>query len=214
MTKYKTKVDIVYESLMKDITKGTYRPGDRLVMSQISKQYNVSDIPVREAIRNLESEGYVTIIANQGAVVNSFDIENLTSIIQIKAVLEGYATLQSIDYITPKLLGKLAQMNDQMRAAFADENHKKYSLLNMQFHMEIYSCIPNRELYSMIDGLWKKWSITKTVFGVAPDSAVQSITEHETIIAMLEGKNYGEIELFVRNHKLRAGNSLLERLPE
>ena len=59
MEKYKSKVDIIYDLLMTDIAKGVYRQDDRLVISQIARQNNVSDIPVREALRRLESEGYV-----------------------------------------------------------------------------------------------------------------------------------------------------------
>ena len=51
MTQYKSKVDIVYEGLMDGIAKGAYQQGDRLVISQISKQWQVSDIPVREVKR-------------------------------------------------------------------------------------------------------------------------------------------------------------------
>jgi DNA-binding GntR family transcriptional regulator len=213
MAKYKTKVEIVYEALIKDITKGTYKPGDRIVISQIAKLHNVSDIPVREALRNLESEGYITIIANQGAIINSFDKDKLASIFEIKAVLEGFAALKSIDYITPKILLKLKQINQVMYEMYAQGNHKKHSQLNIQFHLEMYSCIPNQELYKTIEDLWKKWSITRTVFGIVPESAHQSIEEHRKIIQMLEEKNYNEIEMYVRNHKLRAGAQLVANLP-
>ena len=77
MTQYKSKVDIVYEGLMEGIAEGAYQQGDRLVISQISKQWQVSDIPVREAVRRLESEGYVRIVANLGAVVCGIDLETL-----------------------------------------------------------------------------------------------------------------------------------------
>ena len=76
MTQYKSKVDIVYEGLMEGIAEGAYQQGDRLVISQISKQWQVSDIPVREAVRRLESEGYVRIVANQGAVVCEPDLSS------------------------------------------------------------------------------------------------------------------------------------------
>ena len=117
MEKYKSKVDIIYDLLMTDIAKGVYRQDDRLVISQIARQNNVSDIPVREALRRLESEGYVKISANQGATVCAFSIDRLLEIIRIKSVLEGYATRLSIDYVTPALLKKLRSLNGQMKKA-------------------------------------------------------------------------------------------------
>lgn len=212
MEKYKTKVDIVYETLLNEILNGAYKPGERLIISQISKRFNISDIPVREAIRNLESEGYVTIIANQGAVVNRFDEETLISIVQIKAVLEGYATLMSLKYITPEIIAELRALNEEMKQTYNDGEYNGYSKLNTRFHLEIYNCIPSRELYKMISDLWKKWSITKSVFDLVPESIQESIGEHDILIQMLEERNEKDIEMYVRNHKLRAGYRLIESL--
>lgn len=212
MKQYKSKVDIVYDGLMENIVKGVYKQGDRLVISQISTQWNVSDIPVREAIRRLESEGYVRIVANQGATICGFDKESITAVFQIKGVLEGYAARLSIDYMTPRVIQKLRQMNEQMKQAFAENNTKRYSQLNMQFHLRIYDCIPNKELYNMIAELWKKWGVTKTVFDLDPESAEISIREHEEIIRLIEEKQYDEVERCVRAHKFRAGNSMVAKL--
>ena len=85
MKQYKTKVDLIYDILIKDIESGRYKPGERLVISQISKNNEVSDIPVREAIRRLESEGYVQLNANYGPVVGDFSLDHLNQIFQIKA---------------------------------------------------------------------------------------------------------------------------------
>lgn len=57
MEKYKSKVDIIYDLLMTDIAKGVYRQDDRLVISQIARQNNVSDIPVREACAASRARG-------------------------------------------------------------------------------------------------------------------------------------------------------------
>lgn len=212
MTQYKSKVDIVYEGLMEGIAEGAYQQGDRLVISQISKQWQVSDIPVREAVRRLESEGYVRIVANQGAVVCGFDRETLTSIFQIKGVLEGYATRLSIDYITPEILARLREMNEQMKEAFYAGDAKRCSELNRTFHLEMYRHLPNQELYHMICDLWKKWGITKTVFAVAPDSTEESLREHEEILRLIEEKQYDAVEQYVRRHKFRAGEGLTAKL--
>ena len=57
MRAYKSKVDLVYENLLSGIENGVYEPGKRLVISQLAKDNESSEIPVREAIRRLESEG-------------------------------------------------------------------------------------------------------------------------------------------------------------
>ena len=211
MEKYKSKVDIIYDLLMTDIAKGVYRQDDRLVISQIARQNNVSDIPVREALRRLESEGYVKISANQGATVCAFSIDRLLEIIRIKSVLEGYATRLSIDYVTPALLKKLRILNGQMKKAVDAGNYPKYSELNVKFHMSIYEATPYTELYNMIQDLWRKWSITRSVFAVDPNRMQESTREHEEIIRLLEERQYDQVEQYVRLHKQRTETVFLSR---
>ena len=150
MQQYKSKVDIIYELLIENIEKSVYRQGDRLIISKIAKQYNVSEIPVREALRRLESEGYIKTKANQGAVVSGFNKEKLISIFELKGVLEGYATRKSIDYQTPNSIKELSNKNKQIKKALDDHDIEKYSELNMQFHLGIYKCIPQKQLYYKI----------------------------------------------------------------
>ena len=101
MRAYKSKVDLVYENLLSGIENGVYEPGKRLVISQLAKDNESSEIPVREAIRRLESEGYVEIQANKGPYVKAFDPEKAITIFQIKGVLEGCASRLAQQSVMP-----------------------------------------------------------------------------------------------------------------
>ena len=205
MKEYKSKVDIVYETLMEDIVNGVYHTNDRLIVSQIAKHMHVSDIPVREALRRLESLGYVRINANQGAVVSAIDKDDIISIFQIKGVLESYASRLSIDYMTAKDFKKLHSINEKIKDIGLKSDSKKHSELNMKFHLAVYSVIPQKMLYNTIVDLWQKWTITKSVFTVSPKRMNTSYLEHEEIIRLLENKDYDGVETFVRSHKFTAG---------
>lgn len=214
MDGYKTKVDIIYEVLMQKIAGGDYQDGDRLVISQISRENGVSDIPVREAVRRLESEGYVSIAPNQGPVVRCFSKERLREIFQIKAVLEGYAARLSIDFLTPEDIRELHQRTDRLRQALEKNDMKEYSRLNVEFHLRLYQNMPQRELYGMIQELWKKYSITKTVFSVAPTRMEQSIDEHEELLRLIVQRDYDQVERLMRAHKMRAGVALVQQIEQ
>lgn len=214
MDGYRTKVDIIYEVLMNKIAGGDYQDGDRLVISQISRENGVSDIPVREAVRRLESEGYVSITPNQGPVVRCFSKERLQEIFQIKAVLEGYAARLSVDFLTPEDIEDLRRRNDELRRALANNEMQEYSRLNVEFHLRLYRNMPQRELYGMIQELWKKYSITKSVFSVAPTRMEQSIDEHEELLRLIVQRNYDEVERLMRAHKMRAGFALVREIEQ
>ena len=212
MKQYKTKVDLIYDILIKDIESGRYKPGERLVISQISKNNEVSDIPVREAIRRLDSEGYVQLNANYGPVVGDFSLDHLNQIFQIKAVLEGYAARLACDVLNEHDFEELRKYNDRIHQAAESGNMKLCSKLNMEFHLRIYRDIPVTELLKMIEELWKKYSITKRVFSLVSDRADNSCKEHEQILKLMEAKRYDEVEAAVRLHKLTAGEKMTDQL--
>lgn len=214
MEKYKTKVDIVYEALMEAIYRGDYVPGNRIVISKVAKDYNISETPVREAIRRMESEGYLEVTANQGAIVSHLlqGTNQIEQIFQIKGVLEGYAARLSIDYLTPEILANLHMQNDKMALALKQNNMQEYSNLNVNFHLTMYDCIPQKELVNMIRDLWQKWAITKAIFKLAPTRVQSSFKEHEKIIELAKEKKYDDLEFYVRQHKFNAGNEFVKSL--
>ena len=212
MGAYKTKVEIVYDSLLDKVLRMEYKAGDRLIINQIAREHSVSDIPVREAIRRLETEGYVEIIANQGASVCSFSGEFLQELFMIKAVLEGYAARLSIGYLSAKDLAALRKINERIAAAAEANNTKKCAQLNVDFHMRIYQVVPGNLMHDMLSDLWRKYSITTSVFSVRLNRGLTSAAEHEEILRLLEKKDCDGVEQLMREHKLKAGRELLEAL--
>lgn len=208
----KSKVDIVYEYLLSEMAQLHYQAGDRLIISQIAKECSVSEIPVREALRRLESDGYVRINVNQGAVAVGIDKNSINNIFQIKGVLEGYATRLGIDYLSVNDIRNLRAINREMWEAANKKEYSLYSQLNIKFHLYIYEKLPHKELTSLIMDLWKKWSITKTVFSVVPSRMELSYNEHEHIIQLIEGHRYAEVEEYVRQHKFHAAEQMISQL--
>lgn len=211
---YKTKVDIAYDSLIEGILNGMYKPGDRIIISRVAEQNHMSEIPVREAIRRMESEGYLELSANHGAVVSQLlqGIDQIEQIFQIKGALEGFASRLSIDYLSADEFAQLRAQNQKMRHCLDSGALQEYTDLNMSFHMVMYDCIPQKMLVDMIRDLWKKWIITKATFKLAYLRVPASCDEHEQIIALAEEKKYDELEFFVRRHTLESGKQFVELL--
>ena len=157
--KYNTKVDIVYRAIRSGIERGEYLPGDRIVISRIAKANGCSEIPVREALRRLESEKVVELIPNKGAVVSSVNKSYLEQLFQVKIVLESYAARLSVDSLNENQIKQLRKIAQQMSDAFESGNLKKSSALNYKFHMTIYRSTGNDVLSGYIDEMWNKWPI-------------------------------------------------------
>src|SRR4051794_30353862 len=95
-----TKAEMVYMQLHEKIIKGVIPPGSRLVISQIAKEFKVSEIPVREVIQRLAQEGYITLHPHVGPTVNSLSEEEVREIFEIRSNLESLAARLSVDHIS------------------------------------------------------------------------------------------------------------------
>ncbi len=205
---YKTKVDLVYEELLDKLMNGTYKPGEKLIINRISKELGVSDIPVREAVRRLESEGYVKLLPNQGAVVYDSTPESINEIFGIKAVLEGYATSLAIDRLTKEDYAQLHKINGELQKAIEQGEAKLRGELNTEFHQTIYNACGSEELKSMIETFWRKYKITKMVLTALPKRSESSVKEHEEILGFMEAGDHDSAEKAMRNHTLRSGGEV------
>jgi DNA-binding GntR family transcriptional regulator len=212
MEEFQSKADLAYTHILQDISEGVYGPGEKLVIRQLSRLYDVSEIPIREAIKRLESEGYVTHSANKSVIVCSLDRSELTNFFQVRGVLEGYATRISIDFLDEHDMAELKQINDEMKLACEQHDTARYSDLNSRFHLRIYEKNPNRELTKLIETLWTKWAITRRVFKLSPQRMDHSFHEHEHIMELMRNHRYDEAEMFVRKHKFNAGEEMVKVL--
>lgn len=214
MREYRTKVDIAYDALMEDILNGVYVPGDRILISRVAEQNHMSEIPVREAIRRMESEGYLELSANHSAVVSQLmqEIDQIEQVFQLKGVLEGYAARLSVDYLSADNIAELRTQNQLLKQALDKGDIRGYSDLNVEFHMMMYNCIPQKMIVNMIRDLWKKWVITKATFKLAYLRVPASFDEHEEIINLAEQKKSDDLEFFMRQHTLESGKQFVELL--
>lgn len=204
-----TKADIVYNYVLNEIMHLRYKAGERLITKQLAEACNVSEIPVREALVRLEKDGYVRLIPNRGAIVIGLEKSDIVDIVQIKGVLEGYATRLSVDYLSKHDIDHLILINERLKKAADEGNYQLMASFNKEFHMEIYKHLPQKQLVQMISDLWEKWSITQRIFSVAPSVVGESYEEHCRLLELIQLRAYDEVESFTRHHKLKAVDSWL-----
>lgn len=197
------KSKYAYDVLRSRILDGTYSPGQRIILDQFAKEVGSSHIPVREAMRRLESDQLIEYKSNVGAVVLSIDEKVYKETLQLLAVLEGYATASSASHMKEKDIDKLIKINDEMNESLIKYDLNTFSDLNKKFHFAIYSHCPNTLLINNIEQLWERLdTVRNSNFSFFPMRAPQSIKEHIQIIELL--KNHASIidlETTARQHK-------------
>lgn len=206
--KGKTKNLLVYEKLRQGIIKGTLKPGQKLVMAALAKKYKTSETPIREAIRRLESDGYVTFTPHTGAMVTEINRQELSEIYVIRISLEALATRLAVPYISPDDLIWLKKKNDEMKAVVEKNRYEQLARLNKAFHLRIYKAAPFPRLYRMIADLWDAFERWPSVFTFIPDRAAAAIREHDQIIEALETADIDRADDLMKEQKKKSLEAL------
>jgi DNA-binding GntR family transcriptional regulator len=202
---YTTKSDYVHNTLKQKILSGELSMGDSINISKISEELNVSIIPVREAVKRLETEGLVVTVPHKGAQVKSFDLEKIKEIYAIRAVLEGLAAKSAIPNMDPEKIKRLKEITEEMRQYALDGEDERFGITNKEFHRFIYQHSTYPMLYDMIFNLWDgNWA--KSVFAFNHKRMFEAVEEHLEIIKAIEEKDEEKTEQLVRQHKLNIVN--------
>src|SRR5579872_1395152 len=125
----------VSDKLREMILTGEFLPGTPLRQDEIAERFGVSHIPVREAFRQLETEGMVTIRPRRGAVVNTLSTEELAEIVKLRQNLECEILSQAIPRMTPERIARALAILDKITT---DPTRSLYSGMNWEFHAELY----------------------------------------------------------------------------
>lgn len=212
-SKTKNKTQIAYEYILSRIENGVYGPGYRIVIDQIARELSLSSIPVREAIRQLEAEGWIQYKPYTGAVVSNINEKEYLETLSVLAVLEGYATALSSSNMKEGMIEQLAELNKKMEQSLQEFDFEQFSELNYEFHALIYEHCGNTYLEEQIKQIWQRMKRIRAYgFTFVPQRAKESIKEHEEIIRLLkEQAPRNEIEDFVRQHKLNTAEAFKNR---
>ena len=212
--KYQTKNQAVYEALRKGIVEGKLKPGQKIVISEVSKEFGLSDIPVREAIRRLESDGYINFTPHIGAVVSEIDEQKFVETYLIRIELESLATRLAVSHITSSDIEFLITKNNEMKKALIENKCEKIGAINRDFHLRIYGAAPYPYLNQLIATLWERVERTQSVFAYVPERATAAVIEHERIIDALKKKNLALSEKLMKDQKSRTMSALKNFLKE
>jgi DNA-binding GntR family transcriptional regulator len=206
-----SRIDECYALLKERILDGTYGPGHRLVLDQLGRDTGISTIPWRESMRRLEAEGWIEMVPNVGARVATFDAGEWARTQRLLARLEGLATALAAPELSNEELAEARRINRDMAEALADFDPMRFSQLNKHFHVMICHRAPDPHLIALLDTEWSRLDlIRRSIFSHAPGRAVQSVTEHDGLLDLLEEHADADtIEAAARQHKLNTLDAIL-----
>ena len=124
----------VYDRLREDMQQGKLVPGSAVDMARLSETLGVSHTPLREALIQLNVEGFIDMIPRRGFRVATLTLQEVKNLYEMIGVLEGGIILACHRQLTPRHLEAMAALNRRMRQAVTDGNFDPYYEMNLEFH--------------------------------------------------------------------------------
>jgi len=210
-----SKQERAYRVIRTSITDGAYAPGSRLVVDRIARQLKISPVPVREALRRLEAEGFIDFERNVGARVRTLDADAWVESLEVIAGLDGYVMRLALPHIVQADVDASRRANKQMKSAIRQGGPEQIKTANQAVHKPLTDRCPNRQLVELLSSSWTRLylSVHGSVFLYRPDLARLQVDEHEELLGMIEQRaSPAAIEMAVRDHTLRLIAALQEHL--
>lgn len=202
-----TVVNKVINKLRKEILKGSLVKGEKLVQDEWAHKLQVSRMPIREALKQLETEGLVEIIPHKGAIVTPITKEDIEEIYIIRSVVEGIVVQKSLPYLTPEDKEELGRILNEMEGlTISDETNDRYVQLNAAFHEVLHRGCPWSRAKKMVDNL----GISPIAPNLLADYYTGTQQDHRRIYEAVIKNDARELKVAMEYHILRTKNNLLE----
>lgn len=200
-----------FQKIRDNILKGKYKEHEELRENTIGKELGVSRTPVREALRQLELEGLVSIIPNKGAYVTGISQKDVSDIYVIRSMLEGLCARWATEYITEEQLDQLDEIMLLSEFHIKKEGAgvvDQVTELDSKFHEVLYEASNSKMLGHVLTDFHKYVQLARKSSMVSEERARKSIREHRQLLRAIRDKDADLAEQLANEHVLHVIQNL------
>ena len=179
----------LYQEIQKDILSGAIPSGSKLTESAVCKRYSVSRTPVREAFRQLESDGLIENVPNRGAFVTGLTKREISDLFDLRTLFEIQAVEWAIKRMDEEDIEKLRETIEFMEFYTLKDDVEKVLSFNSQFHNTIYTGTKDRMIMKTLSTYQTYLKHSAPAKSFTSDYLKTSLEEHKAIFAAFETKN-------------------------
>lgn len=201
LNKNRTLRESIADALRDSIMQGQLKPGVKISEPALASQFGISRTPVREAFRQLDSEGFLQVLPRRGARVAPLSERDVREFYEIKAELESYAARLATPRLTEKDLERMENLNNQMEKFHHQKDYRKVFNLHNEFHEVFIKACGNEQLHHLLQMLGLKFQRFRILLTIAGKSE-GSITQHREIIEAFRIKNPNEAARLVAENAI------------
>jgi DNA-binding GntR family transcriptional regulator len=197
---HRTLSALIVDQLRQSILAGVHVAGTQLRQDALAETYNVSRIPVREALFQLEAEGLVRIAPHKGAVVSELSLEEINDVFDLRAILEPRLLAHSLPLLDSSDFDQLESIQTRFRNSIATRNIREWGEINAEFHLALYSRASQPRSQAIVAGLLQtsdRYTRLQLSNTAAMDAAEK---EHAELIALCRARKGDEACRFLAQH--------------
>jgi DNA-binding GntR family transcriptional regulator len=189
----------VYDYLRHQLRSGEILPGSAINLDETSRKLGVSRTPLRDALLQLESEGFVTIYPRRGIIVNTLSLEDIKNYYQIIGALESTALLQASDKIGEDEIRRMEEIIEGMKRAIESDDFDLYYEKNLALHDVYLASCGNGNLVRILKTLKRRLYDFPRQRGFVKEWELASIAEHTELLQLLKQRKAAEAAAYVRD---------------
>ncbi len=204
--------EVVFHTLRDAILRGELEPGEHLMEVQLANKLGVSRTPIREAIRQLQTEGLVIMTPRKGAVVAEITREDLTDVLEVRITLEKMAVALACENINQEEIARLKKCQQELENMLGNEKLTEIANKDEEFHDIIYEASGNKRLIQILNNLREQLYRYRIEYIKDEQKWVILVEEHNALIVAIENKDVDEAKKVIRKHIDNQRQTILENL--
>ncbi len=200
------------ESLRERILNGEFKEGEALIQDAIAQEYEVSRMPVREALRQLEACGLVAMHLHKGAVVTSVPTEQIAELFELRALLECDLLQRAIPRMTDEHLAASRTILSSLETSYSHRDVASWGRLNWEFHRSMYLAADRVQTLAILQGINLQTDRYIRLQLLLTEGIGDAEMQHRDLLRLCAAKDVERAVKCLRKHILAAGRNLLVAL--
>lgn len=194
---------------------GEFEPGKRLTEEFLASILNVSRTPIREAIKQLETDGLITPYKRRGYIVREFSVEDIRQIYNLRALLESYGTSEAALNRSEEEIEAIRNKNLTYEKAIAQWKRSDITTIqnirqtNQEFHEEIFQATKNTHLQSLISKVVVVPLVFRSFYWYNERQLLRSLEVHKTILKAIEHQEPDRAKIAMQEHIYQGRDDVL-----
>jgi DNA-binding GntR family transcriptional regulator len=202
----------ICDRIRDDIVAGTLPFGSRLTLQQLTSRYKAGQMPIREALRQLQGEGLIVQEPNRGARVRAVDVEFVRNIFDLRIAIESMLARRAAERIQPEQIASLETVEREFEACIEARDFNGALAANRKFHRIINDAASNPEASALLDRHWRLIAALWNVHGYGEERAAGVISDHHQLIRAFASRDTDVAACLAMAHAAKAKQELIARM--